>query len=128
MVQTVHDEDRVTTLALAAGRGDRRALEQFIDATQRDAGWSPLIDTPMHPEYPSAHSCITPAGGLVDLRGEVRWTTHGVPEKGLEAGFGVLLSLAGVATILAVTAAPSVAAPTAAPASRTQRRSWPPAA
>ena len=30
------DEDRVTTLALAAGRGDRRALEQFIDATQRD--------------------------------------------------------------------------------------------
>jgi RNA polymerase sigma-70 factor (ECF subfamily) len=32
----VSDEDRVTTLALAAGRGDRRALEQFIDATRRD--------------------------------------------------------------------------------------------
>lgn len=27
------------------------------DATERDAGWSPLIDTPMHPEYPCAH-CI----------------------------------------------------------------------
>jgi hypothetical protein len=31
------------------------------DATQRDAGWSPLIDTPMHPEYPSAHSVLAAA-------------------------------------------------------------------
>lgn len=30
------DEDRVTALALAAGRGDRRALEEFIALTQRD--------------------------------------------------------------------------------------------
>jgi hypothetical protein len=30
------------------------------DATQRDASWLPLIDTPMHPEYPAAH-CITAA-------------------------------------------------------------------
>ncbi len=28
------------------------------DATQRDASWAPLIDTPMHPEYPSAHSSL----------------------------------------------------------------------
>jgi hypothetical protein len=28
------------------------------DATERDAGWEPLIATPMHPEYPCAH-CIT---------------------------------------------------------------------
>jgi hypothetical protein len=27
------------------------------DATERDAGWVPFIDTPPHPEYPCAH-CI----------------------------------------------------------------------
>ena len=32
----VIDEDPVTQLALAAGRGDRRALDQFIRATERD--------------------------------------------------------------------------------------------
>jgi hypothetical protein len=30
------------------------------DATVRDAGWLPLIETPLHPEYPCAH-CITSA-------------------------------------------------------------------
>lgn len=30
------DDDRVTELALAAGRGDRRALAEFIGLTQRD--------------------------------------------------------------------------------------------
>jgi len=30
------------------------------DATERDASWAPLIDTPMHPEYPCAH-CIQAA-------------------------------------------------------------------
>jgi hypothetical protein len=39
------------------------------DATIGDATWSPLLaGTPNHPEYPSAHSCITPAGGLVIAR------------------------------------------------------------
>jgi len=39
------------------------------DATIGDAAWSPLLPaTPNHPEYPSAHSCITPAGGLVISR------------------------------------------------------------
>jgi hypothetical protein len=28
------------------------------DATSADAGWTPLVETPMHPEYPCAH-CIT---------------------------------------------------------------------
>ena len=32
----VIDDDPVTQLALAAGRGDRRALDQFIRATERD--------------------------------------------------------------------------------------------
>jgi hypothetical protein len=39
------------------------------DATVGDPGWSPLLPaTPNHPEYPSAHSCITPAGGRVIAR------------------------------------------------------------
>jgi hypothetical protein len=39
------------------------------DATTGDAGWLPLLAaTPNHPEYPSAHSCVTPAGGLVIAR------------------------------------------------------------
>ncbi len=39
------------------------------DATIGDASWSPLLPaTPNHPEYPSAHSCITPAGGIVIAR------------------------------------------------------------
>jgi hypothetical protein len=35
------------------------------DATSVDAGWFPLIDTPMHPEYPCAH-CIS-AGAVGEV-------------------------------------------------------------
>lgn len=35
------------------------------DATQRDATWAPLIDAPMHPEYPSAHASLAAAVGMV---------------------------------------------------------------
>lgn len=38
------------------------------DATVADAGWTPLLRTPNHPEYPSAHSCATPVAGLVMAR------------------------------------------------------------
>lgn len=39
------------------------------DATVGDPTWSTLLPgTPNHPEYPSAHSCITPASGLVIAR------------------------------------------------------------
>ena len=39
------------------------------DQTVGDPTWTPLLPaTPNHPEYPSAHSCITPAGGLVISR------------------------------------------------------------
>jgi hypothetical protein len=39
------------------------------DATVGDPTWSTLLAaTPNHPEYPSAHSCVTPAGGLVVAR------------------------------------------------------------
>ena len=36
MCTIVADSDRVTALALAAGRGDRGAFEQFIRATEKD--------------------------------------------------------------------------------------------
>jgi hypothetical protein len=37
--------------------------------TVGDPAWSPLLPgTPNHPEYPSAHSCITPSGGRVIAR------------------------------------------------------------
>lgn len=35
------------------------------DATQRDATWASFIDTPLHPEYPSAHSILAAAVGAV---------------------------------------------------------------
>ena len=40
------------------------------DATERDAGWVPLIDTPMHPEYPCAHCIVSGALGAV-LQAEI---------------------------------------------------------
>lgn len=39
------------------------------DATSRDAGWEPTIDTPLHPEYPCAH-CITSAAVRAVLESE----------------------------------------------------------
>lgn len=39
-------------------------------ATEMEAGWSPMIDTPMHPEYPSAHSILAASVGEV-IRAEV---------------------------------------------------------
>ena len=38
------------------------------DATVGDTNWTPLLRTPNHPEYPSAHSCATPVVGLVMAR------------------------------------------------------------
>lgn len=35
------------------------------DATERDAGWTPVIDTPLHPEYPCAHCTVDGAAGTV---------------------------------------------------------------
>jgi hypothetical protein len=38
------------------------------DATEADAAWTPLLATPNHPEYPSAHACVVPATGRVIAR------------------------------------------------------------
>ena len=35
------------------------------NATDRDPGWTPFIDTPMHPEYPCAHCIVAGALGAV---------------------------------------------------------------
>jgi PAP2 superfamily len=35
------------------------------DATAREAAWAPLIDAPLHPEYPSAHATLAAAVGAV---------------------------------------------------------------
>ena len=40
------------------------------DATEREASWTPFIDAPMHPEYPSAHSILAGAVGAV-LQAEI---------------------------------------------------------
>ena len=40
------------------------------DATERDAAWTPFIETPMHPEYPCAHCIVAAAVGTV-LQAEV---------------------------------------------------------
>jgi membrane-associated phospholipid phosphatase len=35
------------------------------DATEADPSWTPLRATPLHPEYPSAHSCVSTAAAKV---------------------------------------------------------------
>lgn len=35
------------------------------DKTERDASWTPFINTPMHPEYPCAHCIVSGAVGTV---------------------------------------------------------------
>lgn len=50
----------------------RNAEHDGNDATEADPAWVPLSDTPMHPEYPSAHSILASAVATVlraDLNG-----------------------------------------------------------
>lgn len=35
------------------------------DATTREVGWTPFVDTPMHPEYPCAHCIVSASLGAV---------------------------------------------------------------
>ena len=49
---------------LAADHGHPRRRHGRQRRDRRRPAWSPLLPaTPNHPEYPSAHSCITPGGG-----------------------------------------------------------------
>jgi hypothetical protein len=47
----------VTAIPLAATDGNSETTE--------DPAWMPLFATPAHPEYPSAHSCLSAAAGSV---------------------------------------------------------------
>lgn len=57
------------------------------DATERDASWTPFIDTPMHPEYPCAHCILSGTVGTV-LQAEFgagpppTWTTTSATANG----------------------------------------------
>jgi hypothetical protein len=41
------------------------------DATERDASWTPFLNTPMHPEYPCAHCIVSGTVGTI-LQAEFR--------------------------------------------------------
>ena len=41
--------------AYAIPRGDTDGNPRTV----ADPGWTPLLPTPAHPEYPSAHGCVT---------------------------------------------------------------------
>jgi hypothetical protein len=61
------------------------------DATALDAGWEPMIATPMHPEYPCAHCTFqgAAAGVLQVLYGDVvpRFTLTSTAAPGLNRSF-----------------------------------------
>jgi hypothetical protein len=40
-------------------------LDDGNPATIQDPGWTPLFATPGHPDYPSGHSCVSGAAGVV---------------------------------------------------------------
>ena len=46
-------------------------------ATERDATWQPIDNTPMHPEYPCAHCIISACGG--HGRRDWRWAQPDIP-------------------------------------------------
>jgi hypothetical protein len=52
------------------------------DATERDAGWTPLNATPMHPEYPSAAAIVSPLFRVWSQRGSVRRGGEGRKRRG----------------------------------------------
>jgi hypothetical protein len=47
----------ITAIRLASTDGN--------PATPEDAGWTPLLVTPNHPEYPSGHATVSPAAAVV---------------------------------------------------------------
>jgi hypothetical protein len=61
------------------------------DATERDAGWEPMIATPMHPEYPCAHCTFqgAAAGVLQVMYGDAlpRFSLTSTAAPGLTGSF-----------------------------------------
>jgi hypothetical protein len=52
----------------------RNAQIDGNDTTQPDPGWTPLLTTPSHPEYPAAHTCVT--GAEAEMYAVVLGTHH----------------------------------------------------
>ena len=48
----------------------RNGDKDGVEATERDPTWAPLIDTPLHPEYPCAHCVLSASLGAV-LQAEI---------------------------------------------------------
>jgi hypothetical protein len=67
------------------------------DGNPADANWTPLVTTPNHPEYPSAHGCLTSAvdGVLVNFLGT---TNLNVTFPGAENGAVTLTTTRTYAT------------------------------
>ncbi|MEO6367627.1 MAG: vanadium-dependent haloperoxidase [Steroidobacteraceae bacterium] len=70
----------------------RNADADGNDDTAADPGWTPLAATPPHPEYPSAHSCIT--GATMEV------LRHFAHTKRLELTFVSTVPIGGVPTTL----------------------------
>ena len=68
------------------------------DATEREAGWSPLNATPMHPEYPSAAAIIAGVGaGVLEAvfgTGPLAFTITDSANPNLKRPFGSLAQMA----------------------------------
>jgi hypothetical protein len=60
-------------------------------ATEADANWTPLLNTPNHPEYPAAHGCVTGALGVV-LAKALKTTNINVDIQGATNGGTTLAS------------------------------------
>ena len=59
-------------------------------ATTADPTWAPLFATPAHPEYPSGHSCVSAAAGVVlaDAFGDkTRFTVESDAMPGITRSF-----------------------------------------
>jgi hypothetical protein len=80
----------VTAIPLAAADGNA--------ATSEDPAWMPLVASPAHPEYPSAHSCLSGAAGAV-LANRFGERTHFSMESDLMPG--VLRSFKSFSSALA---------------------------
>jgi RNA polymerase sigma-70 factor, ECF subfamily len=64
------DDDQVTSLALAAGRGDRAALEQFVKATQREVWrWVAFLADPASADDLTQETFLRAIGSLSRFTG-----------------------------------------------------------
>ena len=67
-------------------------------ATTAAAGWTPLLVTPNHPEYPAAHGCVTSAEAEV-LRDVLKTNDIQIDMAGATAGGTTLTTSRHYATV-----------------------------